>query len=243
MEADRVALGRHEDQAAGRLRMAGDVAQSFTRDREQVVRLVGRQVRLHDAGRFDIDVDHAVDPELLGQGGQAPAEPGLLEQLGAQAEDEVSDVADRRSRDRCPIHSLAGSPGSSPINSVRPSDSPGIDALDDAVVQVAVDLAPSHDRGAGPARGRALLYDAGVRQTSTSRSSSCEPQTAAGWSGTAADRAPGAAGTPSNERISGRGGSRRRGSGRSGHADGAGLGGAPNKPRPWARAPMLASIG
>ena len=55
----------------------------------------GGRSRSLGGGGVEVDVDHAVDAELVGQRRQAADQPGLLEQLGPQAEDEVADVADR----------------------------------------------------------------------------------------------------------------------------------------------------
>ena len=141
--------------------MAGDVAEGFAGDRQELADEIGRQVRIARVRGVEVDVDHAVDAELVGQGGQAADQPGLLEQLRPEAEDEVADVADRLvERVDGPLDSRAGLVGlvRHQVRHVLEREADGVDALDDAVVQVAADPLALLDDG----QALDLLVEPGV---------------------------------------------------------------------------------
>ncbi len=145
-------LDPQDDPGPGRAGVAGDVAQRLAGDLEELDGGLVAEVRERVLGTLQLDVDHRVEPELVGQTGQAAEQADLVEPLGSQPEDEVADLADRQVQPldrpldpgprlvRVVVHELGH---------VLEREADPVDALDDPVVEVLADpLALLDDRQA-----------------------------------------------------------------------------------------------
>ena len=149
------------DRRSRRLRMAGDVAERLSRHLDQLAgRPLGERVEPL-ALDLQLEVDHRVETELLGEGGEARAKPGPLEELGAEPEDEVADVADRQVQrlDR-PLDPRArlGRVVAHQLGDIVEREGDRVDRLDDPVVEVLPDPLALLDHG----ESGDLLVEAGV---------------------------------------------------------------------------------
>ena len=93
----RAVLEHEADPGLRRAGVAGDVAQRLAGDLQELrATAVAERGSSFDAlVEIDLDVDHGVQPQLVGQRREAADEVRPFEQVRSETEDEVADVADR----------------------------------------------------------------------------------------------------------------------------------------------------
>ena len=152
LKDDRVAVDPHHDPRSLRARVARGVAERFAGHLQQLDPMGRREARreLRVDRQVELDIGCAGRAELVGKRRHAGQQVGAVEQLRAQAEDEVADLADRQvERIDRPIDARAGLVGlvGHHRGNILERQRDPVDRLDHAVVEVPCDPFPFLDHG------------------------------------------------------------------------------------------------